>query len=117
MLVPGEEKVTYVQLTEEKVSRIVVDHLVNGVIDILTIFYALVDFLEPESHRHLGFADRYHKSVSHAVRGVDGVEEIFDIIECHNVRLLCHRCNAEKYGYTDGYNVFHCYPTSMKRGC
>ena len=28
--VPGQEKVTYVQLTEEKVARIVVDHLVNG---------------------------------------------------------------------------------------
>ncbi len=28
--VPGKEKVTYVQLTEEKVARIVVDHLVNG---------------------------------------------------------------------------------------
>ena len=30
VLVPGKEKVTYVQLTEEKVARIVVDHLVNG---------------------------------------------------------------------------------------
>ena len=28
--VPGQEKITYVQLTEEKVARIVVDHLVNG---------------------------------------------------------------------------------------
>ena len=30
VMVPGKEKVTYVQLTEEKVARIVVDHLVNG---------------------------------------------------------------------------------------
>ncbi|MDD6012893.1 MAG: (2Fe-2S) ferredoxin domain-containing protein [Oscillospiraceae bacterium] len=30
VLVPGEEKVTYVQLTEEKVARIVADHIVNG---------------------------------------------------------------------------------------
>ena len=30
VMVPGQEKVTYVQLTEEKVARIVVDHLVNG---------------------------------------------------------------------------------------
>ncbi len=30
VIVPGKEKVTYVQLTEEKVARIVVDHLVNG---------------------------------------------------------------------------------------
>ena len=30
IMVPGQEKVTYVQLTEEKVARIVVDHLVNG---------------------------------------------------------------------------------------
>ena len=28
--VPGKEKVTYVQLTEEKVARIIVDHIVNG---------------------------------------------------------------------------------------
>ena len=27
---PGKEKVTYVQLTEEKVARIVADHIVNG---------------------------------------------------------------------------------------
>ena len=31
VLVPGKEKVTYVQLTEEKVARIVADHIVNGV--------------------------------------------------------------------------------------
>ncbi len=30
VLVPGKEKVTYVQLTEEKVARIVADHIVNG---------------------------------------------------------------------------------------
>ncbi len=30
VMVPGKEKITYVQLTEEKVARIVVDHLVNG---------------------------------------------------------------------------------------
>ena len=30
VLVPGKEKVTYVQLTEEKVARIIVDHIVNG---------------------------------------------------------------------------------------
>lgn len=30
VMVPGKEKVTYVQLTEEKVARIVVDHIVNG---------------------------------------------------------------------------------------
>ncbi len=30
VMVPGQEKVTYVQRTEEKVARIVVDHLVNG---------------------------------------------------------------------------------------
>ncbi len=30
VMVPGKEKVTYVQLTEEKVAKIVVDHLVNG---------------------------------------------------------------------------------------
>ena len=31
VMVPGKEKVTYVQLTEEKVARIVADHIVNGV--------------------------------------------------------------------------------------
>ena len=31
VLVPGKEKVTYVQLTEEKVAKIVADHIVNGV--------------------------------------------------------------------------------------
>lgn len=31
VMVPGQEKVTYVQLTEEKVARIVADHIVNGV--------------------------------------------------------------------------------------
>ena len=30
VLVPGEEKVTYVQLTEEKVTKIVLVHIVNG---------------------------------------------------------------------------------------
>ena len=30
VLVPGEEKVTYVQLTEEKVAKIIVEHIVNG---------------------------------------------------------------------------------------
>ncbi len=30
VLVPGEEKVTYVMVTEEKVARIVNDHIVNG---------------------------------------------------------------------------------------
>ena len=30
VLVPGEEKVTYVQLTEEKVAKIVHEHIVNG---------------------------------------------------------------------------------------
>ncbi len=30
VLIPGKEKVTYVQLTEEKVARIVADHIVNG---------------------------------------------------------------------------------------
>ena len=27
---PGKEKVTYVKLTEEKVAKIIVDHIVNG---------------------------------------------------------------------------------------
>lgn len=31
VIVPGQEKVTYVQLTEEKVAKIVADHIVNGV--------------------------------------------------------------------------------------
>ncbi len=31
VMVPGKEKVTYVQLTEEKVAKIVADHIVNGV--------------------------------------------------------------------------------------
>ena len=30
VMVPGQEKVTYVQLTEEKVAKIIVDHIVNG---------------------------------------------------------------------------------------
>ena len=30
VIVPGKEKVTYVQLTEEKVAKIIVDHVVNG---------------------------------------------------------------------------------------
>ncbi len=30
VLVPGEEKVTYIQLTEEKVAKIVLEHIVNG---------------------------------------------------------------------------------------
>ena len=30
VLVPGKEKVTYVKLTEEKVAKIIVDHIVNG---------------------------------------------------------------------------------------
>ena len=30
VLVPGQEKVTYVQLNEEKVAKIIVDHIVNG---------------------------------------------------------------------------------------
>ena len=30
VLVPGKEKVTYVQLTEEKVAKIIVEHIVNG---------------------------------------------------------------------------------------
>lgn len=30
VLVPGEEKVTYIQLTEEKVAKIVHEHIVNG---------------------------------------------------------------------------------------
>lgn len=30
VIAPGKEKVTYVQLTEEKVARIIVDHIVNG---------------------------------------------------------------------------------------
>ena len=30
VLVPGHEKVTYVKMTPEKVSRIVTEHLVNG---------------------------------------------------------------------------------------
>ena len=30
VLVPGKEKVTYLKLTEEKVARIIVDHIVNG---------------------------------------------------------------------------------------
>ena len=36
--VPGQEKVTYVKMTPEKVERIVVEHLVNGqVVDEYTI--------------------------------------------------------------------------------
>ena len=27
---PGKEKVTYVKMTEEKASRVVVEHIVNG---------------------------------------------------------------------------------------
>jgi len=30
IIVPGEEKVTYVKMTAEKVSRIVTEHIVNG---------------------------------------------------------------------------------------
>ena len=30
VMVPGKEKVTYVQLTEEKVAKIIVEHIVNG---------------------------------------------------------------------------------------
>lgn len=30
VLAPGKEKVTYVQLTEEKVAKIVLEHIVNG---------------------------------------------------------------------------------------
>ena len=30
VLVPGEDKVTYIQLTEEKVAKIVLEHIVNG---------------------------------------------------------------------------------------
>ena len=30
VLVPGEEKVTYVQLTEEKAAKIILEHIVNG---------------------------------------------------------------------------------------
>ena len=30
VMVPGKEKVTYVKLTEEKVARIIADHIVNG---------------------------------------------------------------------------------------
>ncbi len=30
VMVPGKDKVTYVQLTEEKVAKIIVDHIVNG---------------------------------------------------------------------------------------
>ena len=30
VLVPGKEKVTYVKLTEEKVAKIIVEHIVNG---------------------------------------------------------------------------------------
>ncbi len=30
VLVPGKEKVTYVQLNEEKVAKIIVEHIVNG---------------------------------------------------------------------------------------
>ena len=30
VLVPGKEKVTYVQLSEEKVAKIVLEHIVNG---------------------------------------------------------------------------------------
>ncbi|MBR5825517.1 MAG: (2Fe-2S) ferredoxin domain-containing protein [Clostridia bacterium] len=30
VMVPGKEKVTYIQLTEEKVAKIIVDHIVNG---------------------------------------------------------------------------------------
>lgn len=31
VMVPGKEKVTYVKLTEEKVAKIVADHIVNGI--------------------------------------------------------------------------------------
>ena len=31
VLVPGKEKVTYVKLTEEKVAKIIADHIVNGI--------------------------------------------------------------------------------------
>ena len=30
VLVPGEEKVTYVQLNEEKAAKIILEHIVNG---------------------------------------------------------------------------------------
>ena len=30
VMVPGKEKVTYVKLTEEKVAKIIADHIVNG---------------------------------------------------------------------------------------
>jgi NADP-reducing hydrogenase subunit HndB len=28
--VPGEEKVTYIEMTEDKVARVVAEHLING---------------------------------------------------------------------------------------
>ena len=31
VMVPGKEKVTYVKLTEEKVAKIIADHIVNGI--------------------------------------------------------------------------------------
>ena len=30
VMVPGKEKVTYVKMTEEKVARVVAEHLING---------------------------------------------------------------------------------------
>ena len=32
VFVPGQEKVTYVQMSEEKVAKVVNDHIVNGII-------------------------------------------------------------------------------------
>ena len=38
VMVPGKEKVTYVKLTEEKVAKIIADHIVNGkVVDEYTV--------------------------------------------------------------------------------
>ncbi len=38
VLVPGQEKITYVNMTEEKVARVVSDHIVNG--NVVTEFTA-----------------------------------------------------------------------------
>ncbi|HBL40608.1 MAG TPA: ferredoxin [Ruminococcaceae bacterium] len=38
VLVPGQKKVTYVNMTEEKVARVVSDHIVNG--NVVTEFTA-----------------------------------------------------------------------------
>ena len=79
-----------------------VDHLVNGVIDILAIFYALEDFLEPEGHGHLGIANRYHESVSHTIRRLDSSKLHGDTLKASVLNLFgykIHNCVLECFKF------------------